>query len=306
LKTPIVFIIFNRSVETSRVFEVIRQVQPLQLFVIADGPRTNKEGEVEKCNATREIINKVDWDCEVITNYSDVNLGCKERIYSGLSWAFSIVEEAIILEDDCLPDPSFFRFCEELLEYYRDNKKIASIGGQNVQFGRKRTNYSYYFSRYFHCWGWATWKRAWQQYDISMKQWPQVRDSNLLQEILVTPRAVKYWQKMFKIVYEGRKDTWDYQWLYSNWVQGKLNIVPNVNLVSNIGFSTEATNTTTRAEDNLYAHMSREVIDFPLKHPPTIGVHRKADEFTQATMFTPNFLTKVRAKVNKTLGIRSI
>ena len=146
LKTPVCFIIFNRPDVTERVFQVIRQAKPPKLLVVADGARANKIGEQEKCLATRAIIHQVDWNCEVLTNYSDVNLGCRKRIYTGLDWVFSQVEEAIILEDDCLPDPSFFRFCEELLEEYRHNTKIMLVSGQNLQFGQKRRNYSYYFS----------------------------------------------------------------------------------------------------------------------------------------------------------------
>ncbi|MEW6491011.1 MAG: glycosyltransferase family 2 protein, partial [Cyanobacteriota bacterium] len=164
MKTPVVFIIFNRPDTTQKVFEAIRQAHPPLLFVIADGPRPNKPGEDQKCAATRAIIDQVDWDCEVLTNYSEINLGCERRVSSGLNWVFDTVEEAIILEDDCLPHPTFFSFCEELLDYYRNDQRVMVITGQNVQFGRKRTDYTYYFSRYNHCWGWASWRRAWRSY----------------------------------------------------------------------------------------------------------------------------------------------
>ncbi|MFM7711944.1 MAG: glycosyltransferase family 2 protein, partial [Microcystis sp.] len=139
---------------TARVFEAIRQAKPPKLLVVADGPRADRADDIEKCKAARAIIEGVDWDCEVLTNYSDVNLGCKNRVSSGLNWVFDTVEEAIILEDDCVPDPTFFRFCEELLEYYRHDQRIMVISGNNFQFGKKRTGYSYYFSVYTHCWGW--------------------------------------------------------------------------------------------------------------------------------------------------------
>ncbi|MFM6024920.1 MAG: glycosyltransferase family 2 protein, partial [Dolichospermum sp.] len=184
LKTPVCFIIFNRPDVTQRVFQKISEAKPPKLLVIADGPRIDKVGEEQKCAATRAIIDQVDWECQVLTNYSDINLGCRKRIYTGLDWVFSQVEEAIILEDDCLPDSSFFRFCEELLEKYRDHPRIMLVCGQNLQFGQQRRNYSYYFSRYSHCWGWATWKSAWQYYDDTMELWPQVRDENWLFDIL--------------------------------------------------------------------------------------------------------------------------
>ncbi len=183
IKTPVVVIIFKRTDTTEKVFEAIRLAKPPKLFVIADGPRADHPGEAEKCEAARAIIERVDWECEVLKNYSDTNLGCAKRVSSGLDWVFSNVEEAIILEDDCVPHLTFFPFCEELLEKYRYDTRIASISGQNVQFGRERTNYSYYFSRYNHCWGWATWRRAWQHFDFDMKLWPEIKKGHLLDDI---------------------------------------------------------------------------------------------------------------------------
>lgn len=156
LKTPVAFLIFNRPDTTRRVFAEIAKARPPKLLVVADGPRADHPDDVEKCAAVRAIIDGIDWDCKVLTNYSDINLGCKRRVSSGLDWVFDTVEEAIILEDDCLPHPAFFRFCEEMLNKYRDDKRIAMISGDNFQFGRKRTEYSYYFSRYPHIWGWAS------------------------------------------------------------------------------------------------------------------------------------------------------
>ena len=220
-ETPITFIIFKRPDITEKVFETIRQVKPKKLLVIADGPRNNREGEAEKCAATRAIIEKVDWDCQVIKNYSDVNLGCAKRVSSGLDWAFENVEETIILEDDCIPHPTFFRFCEELLERYRNDTRITSIAAQNAQLGNQRTNYSYYFSSYSHCWGWASWRRAWQNYDLHIKLWPEVKESNILNNILLDSKAVSYWQNIFDLIYENPTGiTWDYQWTFSCWMQG--------------------------------------------------------------------------------------
>ena len=176
LETPVAFLVFNRPHTTDKVFSEIAAANPRKLLIVADGPRPDQPGEAERCVAVRAIVDRVDWDCEVLTNYSDINLGCKARISSGLDWVFDTVEEAIVLEDDCLPHPSFFRFCEELLVKYRDDERIAQIGGVNFQSGRRRTNYSYYFSRYAHIWGWATWRRAWRHYDVALKAWPLIRD----------------------------------------------------------------------------------------------------------------------------------
>src|SRR5512139_3287315 len=171
LKTPVAFIIFNRPDTAERVFAEIAKARPPKLLVVADGPRANRSGEAEKCAATRAIIDRVDWDCEVLTNFSDTNLGCKNRVSSGIDWVFEQVPEAIILEDDCLPHPTFFRFCEELLERYRDDERIGMISGDNFQLGQKRTDASYYFSRYNHIWGWASWRRAWRHYDREASAW---------------------------------------------------------------------------------------------------------------------------------------
>lgn len=296
LKTPVCFIIFNRPDVTERVFQVIRQAKPPKLLVVADGARTNKAGEQEKCLAARAIIHQVDWKCEVLTNYSDVNLGCRKRIYTGLDWVFSQVEEAIILEDDCLPDPSFFRFCEELLEEYRHNTKIMLVSGQNLQFGQKRRNYSYYFSRYNHCWGWATWKRAWQYYDDTMELWPLVKNENWLFDILQDEQAFRYWSATFQSMYEGF-DTWDYPWLFACYINQGLSVLPNINLVSNIGFGKEGTHATDT--NSILANIPVEEMQFPLKHPPFIVRDTQADNFTERTFYSGS-LAKTQQAINIT------
>ncbi len=295
LKTPVVLIIFNRPDTTAKVFEVIRQVKPLQLFVIADAPRANRPGEAEKCMAAKSIINQVDWNCEVLTNYSEVNLGCRERVYSGLNWVFSLVESAIILEDDCVPHPTFFRFCQELLERYKNNDRIMAISGDNFQFGNNRTEYSYYFSRYPHCWGWATWRRAWENYDNQMQLWSELRNSNWLENILQNTQAVKYWSKIFQDNYQGF-NSWAYAWLFSGWSLGKLTIIPQINLVSNIGFSPTATHT--KDVHSKFVNMSRSEMIFPLDHPLSISRNISADDLTEKTMFSGSVQTKnVNCKV---------
>ncbi|MGD1711994.1 bifunctional glycosyltransferase/class I SAM-dependent methyltransferase, partial [Dapis sp. BLCC M172] len=283
LTTPVVLIIFNRPDTTEKVFEAIRQVKPPQLFVIADAPRPDKPGEVEKCMAARKIIDRVDWKCEVLTNYSEINLTGKRRIPSGLNWVFSMVESAIILEDDCLPHPTFFRFCEELLDRYNHNEKVMAISGDNFLFGNKYTEYSYYFSHYFHGWGWATWRRAWQNFDGEIKSWPQLRDSNRLKGILQNTQAVRYWSNIFAKSYESYS-AWDYAWLFSGWSNDKLTILPQINLVSNIGFGLTATHT--KDVNSKFANMSVEEMIFPLDHPPSIIRNIPADEFTEKTMFS--------------------
>ncbi len=185
LTTPVAFIIFKRPDTTRKVFEEIRRAKPPKLLVIADGPRPNIVGEAEKCAAARAIIDSVDWECEVLKNYSDENLGCKQRVSSGLDWVFDNVEEAIILEDDCLPHPTFFRFCEELLEKYRGDERIMTIGGTNLLKNWKSDIQSYHCSNYFNCWGWATWKRVWKHYDVDMKLWGNLEIRNRIADVIV-------------------------------------------------------------------------------------------------------------------------
>jgi hypothetical protein len=283
METPIVFIIFNRPDTTAVVFEEIRQARPTQLFVIADGPRLERDGEAAKCHETRQIIEGVDWECEVFKNYSDVNLGCRDRVSSGLNWVFDRVESAIILEDDCVPHQSFFPFCQEMLAKYIDDERIMVVAGDNYQFGKSRTNYSYYFSRYNHCWGWATWKRAWQHYDRDMNCWPEVRDGKLLDSILDDPISIQHWEKIFYDTYHNRNNSWAYRWTLSCWVQSGLTILPDVNLVSNIGFGMGATHTT--GSQNKLANLRVDEMVFPLQHPRSVIRHFKADKFTENNVF---------------------
>ncbi|MBW4605056.1 MAG: glycosyltransferase family 2 protein [Calothrix sp. FI2-JRJ7] len=283
MRTPVAFIIFKRPQTTEKVFEAIRQAKPPKLLVIADGPRPNVPGEADKCCAAREIIKRVDWDCEVLTNFSDINLGCKLRVSSGLDWVFENVEEAIILEDDCLPHHTFFNFCEELLEKYRHDNRIMVISGDNFQFGRTRTQDDYYFSRYTHWWGWATWRRAWQYYDVNMTSWDKVKNEGYLKDILKDPTSVKYWFDTFQSTYDGKIDTWDYAWLLTCWLQNGLTILPSKNLVSNIGFSSEGTHTLN--PNTVLANVPVEEMGFPLKHPQFIIRNEKADSFTHNLLY---------------------
>ncbi len=283
IKTPIVFIIFKRPDTTEKVFEAIRQAKPPKLFVIADGPRADRPGETENCEAARAIIERVDWECEVLKNYSDTNLGCAKRVSSGIDWVFNNVEEAIILEDDCVPDPTFFPFCEELLEKYKLDTRIMSISGQNVQLGQKRTEFSYYFSRYSHCWGWATWRRAWQYFDFDMKLWQEIKKGNFLDDVLTDKQAVERWTNILQMTNDGRIDSWAYRWTFACWLQSGLSILSNSNLVSNIGFGEESTNTGDKKSK--FANLYTEALEFPLKHPPFIIRDTRADNFTQTTLY---------------------
>ena len=236
LKTPILFLIFNRPETTVRVFSVIRGARPEQLFIAADGWREDKPGEKEKClEARQSVLSMIDWPCEVVTLFRDKNLGCRQAVSSAIGWFFSQVEQGIILEDDCLPHQDFFYFCEEMLERYRYDERIMLISGDNFQFGRRRGQASYYFSHFTYIWGWASWRRAWRDYDVDLVDWPEFKKQKKLKNILHSPIQRYFWQRVFENIYQKKRDTWDHQVTYATLKHNRLCIVPNVNLVSNIG-----------------------------------------------------------------------
>ena len=245
---PILFIIFNRPQTTRQAFDIISKIKPRQLFVAADGPRENRNGENELCEESRKIATSVDWDCEVHTLFRDNNLGCGLGPSSAISWFFENVEEGIILEDDLLPDLSFFRYCQELLAFYRDNPRVMHISGDNYQYGRKWGKESYYFSKFTHNTGWATWRRAWKHYDFTLT------------------------------TEEHRATAWDAQWQISVARANGVGILPNINLIKNIGFGEDATHTKEKVR---FFDLEAEEMHFPLIHPKTIRINYFADLYTE-------------------------
>ncbi len=235
LKTPVAFMIFNRPDTTAQVFAAIRQARPPKLLVVADGPRVDRPGEAESCAAVRAVIDGVDWPCEVLINFAAENMGCKRRISSGLNWVFSQVEGAIILEDDCLPHPDFFPFCEKMLERYRDDERIMMIGGTNYLLDCLKIEEGYCFSRYFAIWGWATWRRAWEKYDLNMEEWPRYKKEGALKVFYSQRFMQRFVSDMFDDAQTGRCTTWDVQWFYTCLFNNALSITPRVNLISNVG-----------------------------------------------------------------------
>lgn len=244
LKSPVLLIIFDKPEKTNRVFNEIRKVKPKKLYISSDGPRNNIIGEIYKVTQCRNIISKVDWDCEVFTNYCKNNSGsAKKGVSIGINWFFENENEGIILESDCLPTKSFFYFCDSLLNYYRYDSRIMHISGNNFHKTKTDKNESYYFSKIPFIWGWATWKRAWIYYDINLKTLPTIINNNKFTDIFDTNKMRKYWIKRLERVYESKIDTWDYQWLYTILTQNGLCITPNNNLVTNIGFDSGAIHT---------------------------------------------------------------
>jgi hypothetical protein len=275
--TPILFLIFNRADTTEKVFNEIKKLQPKYLYVAADGPRNYVENDFERCEQTRSIVKNIDWDCEIKTLFRQENLGCKIAVSSAIDWFFTQVDEGIIIEDDCLPDPSFFNFCAELLEKYRYDSRILSISGNNFQDGIIRGDAGYYFSKYPHIWGWATWKRAWNSYDVEMKSYNDFKEQNLIKNLFNNKDMQEFWIKHFDYIIESKVDTWDAQLTYTSFVNNYLNIIPNKNLVSNIGFGANALHTT--SSENKFACMETHNID-KIVHPDFILENKTADDYT--------------------------
>lgn len=287
MNTPVVLIIFNRPLLTQKVFEEIKKIKPEQLFIISDGPRN--EGERKTVEEVRRVAEQVDWTCKVSKKYSDNNLGCRMSVSSGLDWVFSQVDRAIILEDDCVPHQSFFPYCEELLEKYQNNDKLMHITGSNLLLDRKVTKDDYFFSRYMCPWGWATWKRAWKKYNVTMSLWKS--DTKTLQHILKQDKkAILFWEEIFDNVYENKIDTWDHQWTYAIWSHDGYTIMPKKNLIRNIGFGTHATHT---RYANHFENMPTSTLTFPLKHPNSIVQNNSADRYMQHNMYRFSLLKSI-------------
>jgi hypothetical protein len=293
LQTPILFLIFNRPDQTLLVFEEIRKQQPAKLFIAADGPRFNKPGEAVLCEKAKEaILQRIDWDCEVHTLFREHNLGCGKAVSSAIDWFFDCVEEGIILEDDCLPDPTFFSFCTSLLSHYRTDEKIMHISGTNYQMGIERGDGSYYFSRYTHIWGWASWRRAWKKYDFSMQQYKDKSREGLNTRLRADLAAVC----------RNEIDAWDIQWFMCVWFNRGWSIIPNTNLVRNIGYGKHATHT-------IYIPAWFKRLQYGsipvVRHPSVIEINEAADRYSVNTLFKTGYLlNKVKKLVKSVLPLK--
>lgn len=273
LETPVVMTVFNRPETTANVFGRIAQAKPKTLLVIADGPREGNKTDPEKCRQVREIFDHVNWDCEVIKNYATFNRGPTLRAPRDFKWVFETVEEAIILEDDCVPEPTFFQFCDELLARYRQDERIMMICGNNENPNQPAGRHSYYFSRLCRIWGWATWARAWRLFDVEMRAWPEIRDNGWLEQLFPDPDERYYRQCRYEETFTSSNPSWGYQWSFSIVVNNGLIIRPSHNLVTNIGFGANASHT--KAPTRLLLP-SRPML-FPLRHPNFVLRDTKAD-----------------------------
>lgn len=274
MDTPVVLTIFNRPDLTELVFRAIAQAKPKQLFVLADGPRESAEAPL--CERTRAVIREVDWDCDVMTDFSEVNLGCRQRCASGFDWVFSHVDAAIFLDDDCVPDPTFFRFCEEMLDYYRDDTRVMMVTGSNYLTSWKADRQSYHFSYFGSPWGWASWKRAWKFYDVSMRGWGDNENRARIRDVLADEECFSFQARRFDILLGNPADrhSWDLPWSFARLLQSGLTVVPSVNLISNHGClgggnALEPTHP--------IAYLPTTPMPFPIRLQKSVSVDRRYD-----------------------------
>lgn len=301
IKTPVLFLVFNRPDTTRKVFEAIRSAKPQRLYVAGDGPRPNREGETDLVNVVRQIATAVDWECEVKTLFRDENLGCKYAVSEGITWFFENEEQGIILEDDCLPSQSFFRYCEELLHKYKDEESIYLVSGDSRGCESFEMKEDYGFCKYPMIWGWASWSRVWKNYDSELKDWPKQRET-LLSSVSSYKPTVRFWKTIFNRMYKNKIDTWDYQFCYLLLKNKGKCIVPKVNLITNLGFGADATHTFNSQCES--ANRERFEINFPLNHSPHPESEIKINDFFDRNVFSSKFfiLRVINKLVKLTIG----
>lgn len=297
-EAPIALIVFNRPRETKILLEEIRKLKPKKLFIIADGPRLSRPEETKLCLEVREIATAVDWECEVKTDFSAVNLGCKKRVITGLDWVFENTDRAIILEDDCIPSKTFFTFANELLEKYKNAQDVGIISGTSIG-NHSDSEHDYYFSKFPQIWGWATWKRVWDSYDGEINDWQNLKRTRFLRDRVSNSRGVRRWRRGFDGVYKNEIDTWDFQLVYALWKQDMKTIVPTTNLISNIGFGPDATHTLNAQSD--VSNLERRELTGALRHPVTKEINSDFDRETEVTLYEENVFDSIKGLVLKSL-----
>jgi hypothetical protein len=291
-QTPILFIIYKNPSITKIVFDKIRELKPTVLFISADGAKTDLYEDVAEITATREVTELIDWDCNIYRRYSEKNLGCKLAVSGAITWFFENVEQGIILEYDCLPSTDFFVFCESLLEKYKNDIQISSITGNNFDYvmnnngslSSERNSASYYYSSLAKIWGWATWRRAWNNFDINLSKFQEYQNSNFITNQVIKKKHQKYWMNKIRQVVEGKnKTTWAFIWVFTHLSNKSFCVTPSVNLVSNIGFSDLGTHA--RNPKDILSNIPIIPMSMPLKTPKVVEINFLADaRFTNLLM----------------------
>lgn len=301
-KTPVLFLVFNRLDTTKKVFNKIRDAKPPRLYISSDGAREQKQNENEKVVEIRKfLIENIDWNCEVKTLFNETNLGCKLAVSNAINWFFKNEEQGIILEDDCLPNTSFFIYCQNLLEKYKNDKNVFLISGDGRVSSKVSISNDYCFTKYPMIWGWASWSRVWEKYDVNISNW---KDNNhsFLNDLITNKKTKLFWVNIFNKLYNNQIDTWDFQFVYLL-LQNKANcIVPKYNLISNIGFGQNATHTSDKWSEN--SNISSNELTFPLKHIIYPKDQEKVDNYLEKYEFSEkSFLLRLKLKLRKFINI---
>jgi hypothetical protein len=300
--TPVLLVIFNRPDTARQVFEVIRKVKPTRFYIAADGPRPGRPDDVALCEETRAIANKVDWECDLFTLFRKENVGCGRGPSEAVTWMFEQEEAGIILEDDCLPDLSFFPYCREMLAHYRDDDRVMSVTGFRFDFLKKETlPESYFFSKYFVPWGWATWKRSWKYFDYNIASYSKFKAENRIAQVFSPKRIRDFWTRTLTETVNTEVPTWwDYQWIYTHWTQGGLCAMPKVNLVTNIGYGEGATHTL--EEGSRFADLPFQQIQ-QIAHPEFVMADPETDRLINDIFYRPPLKHRIIRKLRKILGM---
>jgi len=276
MNIPIVLIIYRRPDLVKQLVNSLRKFRPQNIYVVADGPKSGEENSL--CEESRSAIDLITWPCNIHKVYAKTNMGLRNRVVSGLNYVFKREKWAIILEDDLVLGSSFLKYADSLLKKYEKDERIIAINGNNFLFNETLVKDSYYFTKYVHSWGWATWKRAWKLFDDNMTNWPEIRETDLLKKSLKSRISALYWKMIFDMVYAGNVDSWAYRWTYSALINQKLCVNPRYNLVSNVGYGKDASHTKYKSR---LLNMPIRELTFPLKHPKQVVISEKLDKIIE-------------------------
>ena len=307
IKTPVVLICFNRPILTKKVFKQIKKKiikkkkkkKPSKLFIIMDGPRHKYSEDLKNIKKVKKIFREINWKCKVYKDYAKENLGLKRRVVTGLNWVFKKVDKAIILEDDCYPTDNFFTFCESMLNFYKDNKKVLAITGNNFQTA-PIDNKSYYFSKYSHIWGWATWRSTWDLFNDEEKYIRKFLNSKKFKRINKIVDEQNYWKSMYYQIKRGSLKSWAFYFLINIWKKDGLTVTPNKNLIINLGINNISSSN--KNDPNLKINLSKTDIKFPLTHPKIIKVNETADNKVFYSIYKKNIQTRMKNKIKKMIN----
>ncbi|MCW7493186.1 hypothetical protein ND861_10920 [Leptospira sp. 2 VSF19] len=289
MNLSVLIIAFNRPDLFSKLLAKVVSVNPTQIYISIDGPREDREGERKRVEEVIAIAKQNSLSSKIILKINEKNLGCAEGVSSAISWFFQNEEKGIILEDDCYPNESFFAYCELLLNMYENDNRIGMISGNNFFFSQYSIKESYYFSKYFHIWGWASWRRAWEGYEL--RTFDKVEIENTVNSIFKSKKERAFWVKQITNAFMGTIDTWDYQWVYMNFRKKRLSIMPKINLISNQGFGEFATHTV--ESESILSSMAIGELSFPLIHPKKVVAEEFTEYFSRRLMFRLPFFERL-------------